>query len=350
MRIDLAGEVPAAVLLLESANRPRECRGRTVMGNNRVELESPARIVPEVEQSVARLPRSAGQRALVPVPERPGAGAHPVAKLVDRAAGDTRIRRSPAHQSADSAATLADRIRPSAATVIRRKAPTGWDTNDQTTWEPDHYGGFSYQLVNDALDTLDVDGQRTIADRWANNALHNGLVGLGPARSTYKSSYDKAADAFSVSQDVPMIPKLVVHAHISADDVVAYDGGVNLKWAHDEGGLKAANIPRNIGETLIDVVEARKSWDANPDHDQEEAKAQAERDLFAQQAAAKAEATRKTAETKDMINWGWANTKDRVKFGKYLDRAKKDSTGKRMEEFVDVIRNAKARREAAAAD
>jgi hypothetical protein len=273
-----------------------------------------------------------------------------VAELVDRAAGDTRIRRSPVQQSSDLAATLADRVRPSAATVIRRKAPSGWDTNDQTTWEPDHYGGFSYQLVNDALDTLDVDGQRAIADRWANNALRNGLVGLGPVRSTYKSSYDKAADAFSVSQDVPMIPKLVVHAHISADDVVAYDGGVNLKWAHDEGGLKAGNIPRNIGETLIDVVEARKSWDANPDHDQEEAKAQAERDLFAQQAAAKAEAARKTAETKDMISWGWANTKDRVKFGKYLDRAKKDSTNKRMEDFLDVIRNARARRQGGAGD
>jgi hypothetical protein len=78
--------------------------------------------------------------------------------------------------------------RQAAASPIQLKAPAGWKDDDVTTWEPDVHGGFDYELVTDAFTTLDLDANRKIADRWAGKALTSGLVGLGPVRSTYKSS------------------------------------------------------------------------------------------------------------------------------------------------------------------
>lgn len=282
-----------------------------------------------------------------------------VGHLVDAASAAGRVQRAPVLEGATAPGPqpALPRIQAAPETVIRRKAPSGWDGGDESTMKPDHYGGFSYDLVNDALDTLDLDVQRPIADLWATKALSSGMVGLGPIRSTYKSSYDRDADAFSVSQDVPLIAPLVVHAHISPTDEVAYDGGVNLKWAHDEGGSKAGTIPRSIGEGLIGVDAARLHWEANPDHDRAEEDAEdilvgmAIADLFDETKAAKEEAARRKLEAKDLINWGYKNTKDMPKYQAEVKKAKaaqKAGSEDRMNKLIQIIRDAKTRKESKA--
>ena len=243
------------------------------------------------------------------------------------------------------------------AAHIQLKAPAGWKSDDATTWEPDTYTGFDYTLVSDALSTLNLDAQRPLADKWATKALATGLVGKGPIRSTYKSSYDQDADAFSVSQDVPQIDQLVVHAHISPTDVVALDGGVNLKWKHDEGGEKAANIPSSTGSAIIDVATARAHWESNPDHDRAEEDAEERaigRAIFNLFDTSKEDAERKAAAEKAkkesdtrLVNWGWANTIDKIKYGKRLKAVRDDP--ERFEKFLEMIRDAQARHAAKAA-
>lgn len=259
--------------------------------------------------------------------------------------------------SAERELTASTNRAPTAA--IQLKAPAGWKQDDATTWEPDAYGGFSYELVNDALSTLDLDVNRDVADKWATKALDNGLVGLGPVRSTYKSSYDQEANAFSVSQDVPWIDQLVVHAHISPIDVVALDGGVNLKWKHNEIGRKAANVPSSLGSNIIDVAAARAHWESNPEHDRAEedaedyATGQAIFELFdtSKQDAidkAAADAAKKESDTQ-LVNWGWANVKPekRKQYGDMLKAAR--GSAATFEPFLQMIRDAQARKAAKAA-
>ncbi len=246
------------------------------------------------------------------------------------------------------------------ARTIQLKAPAGWDNGDRSTWEPDFYNGFSYTLVSDALSTLDLNTERETANKWATMALNNGLVGIGPVRSTYKSSYDQAADAFSVSQNVTGLDKLVVHAHISPTNVVALDGGVNLKWAHDETGYKAANVPSAIGSSIIDVATARKHWETNPAHDQAEKDAQDAEDLAVGEAifnlfdtskdeaikAAALEKAKKDSET-ELVNWAWKATIKKKEFGQKLAEAKLDPV--KYEKFLQMLRSVKARKEKEAA-
>lgn len=323
------------------------CRAATAEGStvetDRVERESAERVRPSAGPAVTAVRRRASPTAEA----APVAGGDGVGALLQAAPAAPRVQRAPVVPPPMPATGVAPRIRRAGGAVIRRKTPSGWDTADPSTWDPDTYSGFSKELVKDALDTLDFTTQRALADKWAKKALANGLVTLGSIRSTYKSSYDQDENAFSVSQNVPGIPHLVVHAHISSTDEVAYDGGVNLKWAQDEGGNKADNIPRSIGEAgLIDVDAARAHWESNSDHDAEEAKAKLARELFAAKAAAKAAAAAKKQEMADLIKWGWANTKDKIKFGKYLNKAKQ-AQGKgnesRMEKLLGVIRDAQAK-------
>lgn len=296
---------------------------------------------------------------------RPSAQAKTAAPIVDdggleREADAMGARAARLTRSATPTTTISSPVatsgsaRTSTAAHIQLKAPAGWKDDDATTWEPDTYTGFDYTLVSDALSTLNLDAQRSLADKWATKALATGLVGKGPVRSTYKSSYDQDADAFSVSQDVPQIDQLVVHAHISPTDVVALDGGVNLKWKHDEGGKKAANVPSSTGSAIIDVATARAHWESNPDHDRAEEDAEdraiglAIFNLFdtskeeAEQKAA-AERAKRESDTR-LVNWGWANTIDKTKYGERLKAARDDP--ERFEKFLEVIRGAQARRAA----
>lgn len=133
---------------------------------------------------------------------------------------------------------------------------------------------------------------------------------------------------------------------------MALDGGVNLKWKHDEGGNKAANIPQAIGSKIIDVPTARAHWEKNPKHDEAEEDAEdravglaifnlfdtSKQDAIDKAAAAKA---KKESYTK-LINWGWANTIDRDKYGPALKAARK--TPEKLEKFLQMIRDAQARK------
>lgn len=238
---------------------------------------------------------------------------------------------------------------------VQMKKPDGWDDDDESTWSPDHYDGFSFQLVTDALDTLDLDANRPIANQWASMALNKGLVGSGDIRSTYKSSYDLDPDAFSVSQNVPMLDPLVVHAHISPDDEVALDGGVNLKWKHNEGGDKAANVSADIGSEVIAVAPAREHWTNNPEHDKAEADA-IEKLEFKKKAdlekaeKAKAEAEAKASE-KEKIDWGWKHLREKgvesnfKVYSKLLEKARKKPAT--MNKLLGKIEAAMEREESA---
>jgi hypothetical protein len=156
-----------------------------------------------------------------------------------------------------------------------QRTPEGWDKTNEDTMKPAFYEakGHSYGLINEALKelNLDDDKERKIANQWGKFAIDHGYVGKGPVKSTYKSTYDYAPNDFSVSQKVPMLDTFVVHAHIKSDDTVALDGGVNLKYSSNEGGMKAANVPADSAKEVIDVESAKKEWfsDANRERRQD---------------------------------------------------------------------------------
>ncbi|MDG1411985.1 MAG: DUF4157 domain-containing protein [Acidimicrobiales bacterium] len=218
-----------------------------------------------------------------------------------------------------------------AGSVIRRRQPSGWRADDESTWVPTHYSTIDCSLVADALETLDLGSNPKEGVAWAEVALMKGLVGRGPIRSTYKSSYDQEPDAFSVSQEVPNISQLVVHGHIKGDNALAVDGGVNLKWAHDEGGQKASPVEEGKAAELIDVSRARAAWEAHPEHDQAEAAAKAKLSEKAKEQDAKAkkkedEAAKEKRE-RALLRLGWRDARDKPAFGQRLKEAQGAANG-----------------------
>jgi hypothetical protein len=171
---------------------------------------------------------------------------------------------------------------------------------------------------------------------------------------------------------VPNLKHFVVHAHISPTNVVATDGGVNLKWDHHEIGQKASAIPEDIAKTLIDVPVARDHWENNPNHDQAELDAeefatgaaiaalfgpdQAEIDAQkakaeADKAAAKAAAKAQKDEESMLKAWGWKNTNNIDKYRKVLmsaEQKRKDGDEGKFNNLMQHIREAKAKAEAKA--
>lgn len=131
----------------------------------------------------------------------------------------------------------------------------------------------THEQVNSALRELSISNpdERIIANEWGKRAVNGNLLSAGPILSTYKSTWDWSPGDFSVSQRVPDLPQFVIHAHITADNIIVRDGGVNLKYFEDERGESACNIPSTKVDGLIDIDRAMEHWNDRKKEDEYDA-------------------------------------------------------------------------------